>query len=109
MKRRASEIARPLRAEQDVVLPHRAFYNVVEDRVHVLGRIGQRRLANDLAPECVPECQFQSEVGLPEISRGRSVLGCAIILAIDAEEMVRALKRLGVDFSPVRHILHVFE
>ena len=105
------ECARPLRADQHVILPDAVRrQHAVKDRVHVLGRIGQRRLANDLALERIvlSEAQLQRRIGIPW-SRRRRVLSWTVVLAIDAEEIVRTIELVGGDLVLVRHVLDMLE
>ena len=93
-----SKRARPLRAEQHIILPDAVGRkHAVKDRIHVLGRIGQWRFANNLAFERIVLSEFQLErrIRIPW-ERRCCVLNRAIHLAFDAEEIVRSTRA----FSP---------
>src|SRR5262245_34727677 len=110
MQRRAAKRARPLRADQDVIFPDGALQHTVEDLIHVLSRIRQRRVTNDLALERIvlSKPQPQRRIWIPWSRRCR-VSSRTIAFAIDVEEIVRTVELIGSDLVFVRHVLFMLE
>ena len=70
VQRRTAKCAWPLRVEQHVVFPDAVLQHALEDLVHILGRIGQRRFADDLALERLIASEPQRELGSGSQGRG---------------------------------------
>src|SRR5262245_4520257 len=103
------EIARPLRAQQHIVLPDRIAENVLELLVHLLCLIRQCDNARDLASELaveksepVPICRFPWR-------RWRLIHRTLYGIASDLVEIVASLLLFAIDLLLFGHVLLVFE
>jgi hypothetical protein len=106
-----SKGARPLRADQHVILPDAVRrQQAMEHSVHVLGRVGQRRLANDLAFVRVvsSEPELEGGAGVPRSGRCR-VHSRTVALAPGVEKIVGTMEVVRGDLFLIRHVLHVLE
>src|SRR5262249_7244783 len=103
------EIARPLRAQQHIVLPDRVAENVLELLVHLLCFIRQRDNARDLAPELAVEKFDAVPIGWFPRGRRRPIHRTLCRIASDLVEIVGALLLFAIDLLLLGHILLVFE
>src|SRR6266478_5818903 len=105
----AIKIARPLRAQQHVILPHRVDENVLKLLVHLLCFIGERDHARDVTPE-LAVVEFQA-VLICWLPWGRRCLIHRTRNAVWIVKIVRSfrLRLLPIHFLLLGHILFVLE